>query len=60
VLTERQPEWMKSPKEGVYVYDFGQNEPGWCRLKITGAEGITVQLRHAEVLQHPPYGPAGI
>jgi alpha-L-rhamnosidase len=51
---------MKSPKEGVYVYDFGQNEPGWCRLKITGAEGLTVQLRHAEVLQHPPYGPAGI
>ena len=28
------------------------------KLKITGQRGLTVQLRHAEVLQHPPYGPA--
>ena len=103
VITERQPEWMKSPSLGTYVYDFGQNEPGWwcvsprvsiwdclrlaknplggvsivvyiyfsatgispavlffssSKLKITGQRGLTVQLRHAEVLQHPPYGPA--
>jgi alpha-L-rhamnosidase len=30
---------------------------GWCRLRITGERGQRVQLRHAEVLQHPPYGP---
>ena len=39
------------------VYDFGQNEPGWCELRITGQAGLNVQLRHAELLQHPPYGP---
>ena len=39
------------------MYDFGQNEPGWCELRITGQAGLNVQLRHAELLQHPPYGP---
>ena len=39
------------------VYDFGQNEPGWCELRITGQAGLNVQLRHAELLQHPPFGP---
>ena len=39
------------------VYDFGQNAPGWCELRITGQAGLNVQLRHAELLQHPPYGP---
>ena len=48
---------MRMPMPGVYVYDFGQNMPGWCRLTITGRRGLHVQLRHAEVLQHPPYGP---
>ena len=28
-----------------------------CRLKMTAERGVTVQLRHAEVMQHPPYGP---
>jgi alpha-L-rhamnosidase len=25
---------------------------------VTGTAGQTVIMRHAEVLQHPPYGPA--
>ena len=37
--------------------DFTQNEPGWCKLSITGQRGLAVQLRHAEILQHPPCVP---
>lgn len=57
VITRRNPEWMREPSPGVFVYDFTQNEPGWCKLDITCERGLVVQLRHAEVLQHPPYGP---
>ncbi len=30
---------------------------GLTRINITGPAGTTVTLIHAEVLQHPPYGP---
>jgi hypothetical protein len=43
---------------GNWVVDFGENLSGWCRLAVSGAAGTTVTLHHAEVLQHPPYGPA--
>ncbi|MDB6082365.1 MAG: alpha-L-rhamnosidase [Gammaproteobacteria bacterium] len=39
------------PRPGVLVCDFGQNFSGWCRLKVQGAAGTTVQLRYAEILQ---------
>eukprot|EP00040_Diaphanoeca_grandis_P031770 m.190577 g.190577 ORF g.190577 m.190577 type:complete len:1125 (-) comp32410_c0_seq1:45-3419(-) len=58
VIQSRPALTMTMPSPGVYVYDFGQNLPGWCKLQITGMRGVQVQLRHAEVLQHPPYGPA--
>eukprot|EP00729_Bicosta_minor_P017734 gene17734-15375_t len=51
------PATMESPSEGVYIFDFLQNGPGWCRLSMTSEAGVVVQLRHAEVMQHPPYGP---
>ena len=35
---------------GDTVVDFGQNLVGWVRLKVNGAAGSTVTLRHAEVL----------
>lgn len=57
VVESKQAEWMRMPSPGVYVFDFGQNGPGWCRLRITGPRGLQIQLRHAELLQHPPYGP---
>lgn len=44
------PETVSSPKEGVWVYDFGQNFSGWCRLKVSGSAGTEVRLRHAELL----------
>src|SRR4029453_8071780 len=35
---------------GETVDDMGQNMVGWVRLKVQGAAGTTVTLRHAEVL----------
>jgi alpha-L-rhamnosidase len=41
---------LTEPKPGVYVYDFGQNMVGWCSLKVKGAAGTMVTLRHAEMI----------
>jgi alpha-L-rhamnosidase len=35
---------------GKLVVDMGQNMVGWLRLKVSGAKGTVVKLRHAEVL----------
>jgi alpha-L-rhamnosidase len=40
---------FRTPK-GLLVADMGQNMVGWIRLKITGAKGTKIVLRHAEVL----------
>jgi len=40
------------------VVNFGDNLSGWTKITVTGPAGSNVTLRHAEVLQHPPYGPA--
>ncbi len=40
---------LKTPK-GENVIDFGQNLTGWVKFKVTGKEGDTVKLQHAEVL----------
>ena len=45
------PVKMTEPKSGVFIFDLGQNMVGWCRLKVRGAAGDTVQLRHAEILK---------
>lgn len=34
----------------TYVYDFGENNAGVCRLKIRGERGQTVTLRYGEML----------
>lgn len=50
---------MQSPAPGVYVFDLGQNFAGMIRLKLPApiSAGITITIRHAELLMHPPYGP---
>lgn len=50
---------MWQPVPGTTVFDFGQNFAGFVRLTLPApvAPGVTITLRHAEVLQHPPYGP---
>jgi alpha-L-rhamnosidase len=40
---------IKTPA-GETVADLGQNMVGWVRLKCQGPAGVTVTLRHAEVL----------
>lgn len=35
---------------GETVFDLGQNMVGWVRLKVSGAAGTAIRLRHAEVL----------
>ncbi len=40
---------FRTPK-GLLVADMGQNMVGWIRLKVTGAKGTKIVLRHAEVL----------
>lgn len=40
---------MKSFGDSIYVYDFGVNMTGFCRLSIQGEKGTKVTLRHAEI-----------
>jgi alpha-L-rhamnosidase len=40
---------FKTPK-GSLIVDMGQNMVGWLRLKVSGARGTVVTLKHAEVL----------
>jgi alpha-L-rhamnosidase len=44
------PVSVRKMASGAYVFDMGQNMVGWCRLKVTGARGARVVLRHAETL----------
>jgi len=45
------PTATTTPKPGVRIVDFGQNFSGWCRIRVKGAAGDTVVLRHAEALK---------
>lgn len=36
--------------DGDLVFDLGQNMVGWVRLKLSGAAGTKITLKHAEVL----------
>jgi alpha-L-rhamnosidase len=44
------PRAITQPKPGVYVFDFGQNFAGWCRLRVKGAAGLRIELRFSELL----------
>ena len=39
------------PLDGGYLYDFGENNAGLCRLTIQGESGQTVSLYHAEIVK---------
>lgn len=49
-VDELQPVSVTNPKEGVYVYDFGQNFAGICRISLTGRAGKVLTLRYGEEL----------
>ncbi|MHC4574462.1 MAG: glycoside hydrolase family 78 protein [Planctomycetota bacterium] len=50
VVKELTPVRLTEPKDGVYIFDMGQNMVGWCRLRVEGNRGDAVTLRHAEWL----------
>jgi alpha-L-rhamnosidase len=47
VLTARS---ITEPKPGVFVFDFGQNFAGWCRLSVRGPEATVVEMRFGELI----------
>jgi alpha-L-rhamnosidase len=49
-IEELKPVKVFKTPTGETVADMGQNMVGWVRLKVQGAAGTTVTLRHAEVL----------
>jgi len=48
--------WESTP--GSYVFDFGQNFAGvtYLRLPSNLPAGISITMKHAESILHPPYG----
>jgi alpha-L-rhamnosidase len=50
VIQELRPVSMQSPVPGTMVYSLAQNITGVCRIKVRGAAGTVVQMRHAEAL----------
>ncbi|CAF0783806.1 unnamed protein product [Adineta ricciae] len=44
---------VSTPVSGVHIFDLGQNMVGWCRIRFHGSRGISVQVRHAEILTQP-------
>lgn len=49
-VTELTPVSVTEPVENVFVYDFGQNFAGTCRIKVTGEAGQVLTLRYGEAL----------
>ncbi len=37
-------------KDGVYLFDLGQNIAGWWQVKVSGKPGQTIRIRGAETL----------
>ncbi|WP_311270669.1 family 78 glycoside hydrolase catalytic domain [Sphingobium sp. WCS2017Hpa-17] len=41
---------VSEPAPGRFVFDFGQNMPGWVELRAAGPAGCCISLRFAELL----------
>ncbi len=41
---------VSEPKPGCWTFDLGQNMVGWVRLKVRGAAGQRITVRHGEKL----------
>jgi alpha-L-rhamnosidase len=48
LISEIKSTSVKKVKPGVYVFDFGQEIAGWCRLNVNGSAGTHITVRHAE------------
>jgi alpha-L-rhamnosidase len=50
VVEELKPVKITEPKPGTFIFDFGQNMVGWCRVNLRGTPGAKIQFRHGEVV----------
>ncbi|HUV04468.1 MAG TPA: family 78 glycoside hydrolase catalytic domain [Armatimonadota bacterium] len=50
VVETIKPRKLRRLAAGAWVFDFGQNFSGWCRLTVSGPAGTEVVLKHAEIL----------
>lgn len=41
---------VREPAPGRFVFDFGQNFPGWVRIRASGPAGTTITAKFAELL----------
>ena len=46
------PVSVTEPVDGVFVYDFGQEFSGICRITLKGEVGQVVTMRHAEPVSY--------
>ncbi|WKL02530.1 family 78 glycoside hydrolase catalytic domain [Paenibacillus amylolyticus] len=51
-VEQLQPIALLTTPQGDRVIDMGQNMVGWVRFSIQGKAGQTVELHHAEILDH--------
>lgn len=42
------PVSVSEPQPGIFVFDMGQNFPGWVQLRVQGERGTKVTLRYSE------------
>jgi alpha-L-rhamnosidase len=47
VIETREPESLSVPRPGIAVYDFGQLFGGWVRIRLQGATGTEVTIKHS-------------
>ena len=45
-----EPVSVTSPEEGTYVYDFGQEFTGVCKITVKGQPGQCITMRYAEAV----------
>jgi len=50
IYTHVKPVAITEPQPGNYIFNMGQNMVGWVRIKLGGAAGREITLRHGEVL----------
>ena len=51
IAQEHKPRGRTEPQPGVFVYDFGEQITGVCRVRLDGPAGTTVRLRYGEAAQ---------
>ena len=50
VTQEIAPRSIGRDAAGRHIVDFGQNLPGWLKVRVDGAAGQSVRIRHGEAL----------